>query len=98
MHKVGLIKECLQYSFLSHSMGFYSFRYGILKRKMCLYKYRNHYLLNKSLSSHALFGKEVGSDSKVGFLFPTYIFLLISHYKSVSDVGIQRAVRAKLNM
>ena len=49
-----------------------------------------------------LFGKEVGfevgSDSKVGFLFPTYIFLLINHYMSVSDVGIKRAVRAKLNM
>jgi hypothetical protein len=50
----------------------------------------------------ALFGKEVGfevgSDSKEGFLFPTYIFLLINHYMSVSDVGIKRAVRAKLNM
>ena len=49
-----------------------------------------------------LFGKEVGfevgSDSKVGFLFPTYIFRLINHYMSVSDVGIRRAVRAKLNM
>ena len=43
-------------------------------------------------------GFEVGSDSKVGFLFPTYIFLLINHYMSVSDVGIKRAVRAKLNM
>ena len=51
---------------------------------------------------YTLFGKEVGfevgSDSKVGFLFPTYIFLLINHYMSVSDVGIKRAVRAKLNM
>jgi hypothetical protein len=50
-----------------------------------------------------LFGKEggrfeVGSDSKVGFLFATYIFLLIIHYMSVSDVGIKRAVRAKLKM
>jgi hypothetical protein len=54
------------------------------------------------LTSYTLFGKEVGfevgSDSKVGFLFPTYIFLLINHYMSVSDVGIKRAVRAKLNM
>ena len=44
-----------------------------------------------------LFGKEVGfevgSDSKVGFLFPTYIFLLINHYMSVSDEGIRRAVK-----
>ena len=51
---------------------------------------------------HTLFGKEVGfevgSDSKVGFLFPTYIFLLINHYMSVYDVGIRRAVRAKLDM
>jgi hypothetical protein len=50
----------------------------------------------------SLFGKEVGfevvSDSKVGFLFPTYIFLLINHFMSVSDVGIKRAVRAKLKM
>jgi hypothetical protein len=49
-----------------------------------------------------LFGKEVGfevgSDSKVGFLFPTYIFQLINHSMSVSDVGIRRAVRAKFNM
>ena len=54
------------------------------------------------ISKITLFGKEVGfevgSDSKVGFLFPTYIFLLINHYMSVSDVGIRRAVRAKLNM
>ena len=49
-----------------------------------------------------LFGKEVGfevgSDSKVGFLFPTYIFLLINPYMSVSDVGIKTEVRAKLNI
>ena len=55
-----------------------------------------------NLLEATLFGKEVGfeagSDSKVGFLFPTYIFLLINHYMSGSDVGIRRAVRAKLNM
>jgi hypothetical protein len=60
-----------------------------------------HFLSTYFLSP-TLFGKEVGfevgSDSKVGFLFPTYIFLLINHYMSVSDVGIKRAVRAKLNM
>ena len=54
------------------------------------------------IHGYTLFGKEVGfevgSDSKVGFLFPTYIFLLINHYMSVSDVGIRRAVRAKLDM
>jgi hypothetical protein len=54
------------------------------------------------LVEYTLFGKEVGfevgSDSKVSFLFPTYIFLLINDYMSVSDVGIKRAVRAKLNM
>jgi hypothetical protein len=58
--------------------------------------------LKRNFLSTTLFGKEVGfevgSDSKVGFLFPTYIFLLINHYMSVSDVGIKRAVRAKLNM
>jgi hypothetical protein len=60
------------------------------------------YIIIIKLYAATLFGKEVGfevgSDSKVGFLFPTYIFLLINHYMSVSDVGIKRAVRAKLNM
>jgi hypothetical protein len=58
--------------------------------------------INRERKRCTLFGKEVGfevgSDSKVGFLFPTYIFLLINDYMSVSDVGIKRAVRAKLNM
>ena len=31
-------------------------------------------------------------------VFPTYIFLLINHYMSVYDLGIRRAVRAKLDM
>ena len=43
-------------------------------------------------------GFEVGSDSKVGFLFPTYIFLHIGHCMSVNDAGIKREVRAKLNI
>ena len=43
-------------------------------------------------------GFEVGSDSKVGFLFPTNIFLHIGHCISVNDVGIKRAARAKLNI
>ncbi len=38
------------------------------------------------------------TSDRRGFLFPTYIFLLINHFMSVSDVGIKRAVRAKLNM
>jgi hypothetical protein len=65
--------------------------------KICL-----HFFKYEIKFKSTLFGKEVGfevgSDSKVGFLFPTYIFLLINHYMSVSDVGIKRAVRAKLNM
>jgi hypothetical protein len=59
-------------------------------------------IIDQLMHLRTLFGKEVGfevcSDSKVGFLFPTYIFLLINHFMSVSDVGIKRAVHAKLNM
>ena len=47
---------------------------------------------------YSRFRKEVGPDSKVGFLFPTYIFLHIGNCMSVNDVGIKREVRAKLNI
>ena len=36
---------------------------------------------------YSRFRKEVGSGSKVGILNPTNIFLDISHYMSVYDLG-----------
>ena len=41
---------------------------------------------------------KVGSDSKVGILNPTNIFLDICNYMSINDVGIKRVVRSKLNI
>jgi hypothetical protein len=48
---------------------------------------------------YSRFRKEVGSDSQVGILNPTNIFLDISHYiMSVNDEVIKRLVRSKLNV
>ena len=56
----------------------------IIMWKYCTWnenKFRKYIKLDDDsiLSSSTLFGKEVGSDSNVGFLFPTYIFQLINH-------------------
>ena len=48
------------------------------------------------LMYYSRFRKEVGSDSQVGILNPTNIFLDISHYMSVNYEGIKRVVRSKL--
>ena len=43
---------------------------------------------------YSRFREEVGSDSQVGILNPTNIFLDISHYMSVNNEGIKRVVRS----
>jgi hypothetical protein len=48
--------------------------------------------------TYTLFIKEVSSDFKVGYLLLTYVFLLISVYKLVNNIGIKREVCADSNM